>query len=172
MSINSLPTPITDLSIYEVVLTALVPLAKNPRKGDIKKIAESLKVNGQYRPLVVRKETREILAGNHTYKAAVSLKWEKIKVMFVEGITDEAASKIILTDNRTADLGEYSDEILKELLSGLTDLTGTGYDLSFLTELVEDKADIEEDFAPPVSTYECPKCNCKLKISEGKLIGI
>lgn len=56
---------ISDLSTYH----------KNPRRGDVDAIAESLKARGQYRPIVVNIGTHashdyEILAGNHTYLAA------------------------------------------------------------------------------------------------------
>ena len=50
----------------------------NPRKGDITGIAESLEVNGQYSPVVVDARNGNILAGNHTWRAAKSLGWEEI----------------------------------------------------------------------------------------------
>jgi hypothetical protein len=51
---------------------------KNPRRGNVRVIAESLFEHGQYRPIVVwthedgkpRSQGPEILAGNHTYKGA------------------------------------------------------------------------------------------------------
>lgn len=51
---------------------------KNPRKGDVEAIAGSLRVNNQYRPIVVNRGTHtgrpnEVLAGNHTLMAARSL---------------------------------------------------------------------------------------------------
>ena len=36
---------------------------KNPRRGNVKAIAESLEINKQYRPIVVQKSTKKILAG-------------------------------------------------------------------------------------------------------------
>lgn len=110
-----------------VPLTDLKPYPKNARIGDVKAIAESLEVNGQYRPIVVNKRTNEILAGNHTWKAAKELGWKKIAVAWVD-VNDEQARRIVLADNRTHDLGMYDNDALANLLLSLNgDLEGTGY---------------------------------------------
>lgn len=99
---------------------------KNPRKGNVKAIAESLQVNSQYRPIVVQKSSMKILAGNHTWKAAKELGWKKIAVVFVD-VNDEEAKRIVLADNRTNDLADYDNAILAEILKDLGDGSGTGY---------------------------------------------
>lgn len=99
---------------------------KNPRKGNVKAIAESLKTNSQYRPIVVQKSSMKILAGNHTWKAAKELGWKKIAAVFVD-VNDEEAKRIVLADNRTNDLADYDNTILAELLKDLGTSTGTGY---------------------------------------------
>jgi hypothetical protein len=99
---------------------------KNPRKGNIKAIAESLEINKQYRPIVVQKSTNKILAGNHTWLAAQSLGWEEIAVVYVD-VDDMSAKKIVLADNRTNDLADYDGQILAELLRDLGTAEGTGY---------------------------------------------
>lgn len=111
----------------EVVLIAnLKPYPANARIGDVQAIAESLEVNGQYRPIVVNKNTNEILAGNHTWKAAKQLGWKKISVAWVD-VTEAQAKRIVLADNRTHDLGMYDTDALANLLLSLPDLDGTGY---------------------------------------------
>jgi hypothetical protein len=137
-------TPNIDNNIYEVPVDDLKTLETNPRVGDAKALAESLTVNGQFRPIVVRKETMEILAGNHTWQAAVLLGWKTIKVTYVENITDEQATRIILADNRYNDIGKYNLSNLNELLTSLDDLLGTGYDDAFLLQLIED-VNVEAD---------------------------
>lgn len=113
----------------------LKPYTKNPRKGNVKAIAESLATNKQYRPIVVQKSTNQILAGNHTWQAAKYLGWTKIAVVFVD-VDDEQAKKIVLADNRTNDLAEYDDRVLGELLSSLDTISGTGYNESDMEALV------------------------------------
>ncbi len=131
--------PIHDLKVYEVPVDALNEYPGNPRRGDINAIAESLNVNGQYRPIIVRRETREILAGNHTWKAARKLQWETIKVQYVEGITDDQAKKIVLADNKYSDMAKYNIPDLTALLESLEEHTGTGYSDIDLAKLLRDE---------------------------------
>lgn len=107
-------------------LTALKPYHKNPRVGNVDLIAESLKKHGQYRPLVVQRSTREILAGNHTYQAALKLGWDRIAINFID-VDNEEAARIVLVDNRSNDLASYNNDVLAELLGALPDVVGTGY---------------------------------------------
>lgn len=133
------------LTITEMPLTDLQPYYKNPRRGNTKAIAESLRVNGQYKPIVVNLggltgRPMEILAGNHTYAAAVELGWDTIQASTVD-VDDEGAARIVLADNRTADLGTYDNDSLAELLQGLSDLEGSGYSDRDLQALLTDPAE-------------------------------
>lgn len=121
-------SPMFGDKVYDLPIDIFVPYPGNPRIGDVDAIARSLQVNGQYRPIVVRRDTREILAGNHTWKAAKSLGWETILVTYVDGITDTQAARIVLADNRFGDLGSYNVPDLTALLDSLPSLEGTGYD--------------------------------------------
>lgn len=109
--------------------------ARNPRRGDLDTIVESLRRNGQYRPIVVNRRTSEVLAGNHTLAAAVKLGWQRIAVTYVDVDHDQAA-RIVAVDNRANDLAGYDDEQLIALLSDLPDLEGTGYSQEDLDELL------------------------------------
>lgn len=114
---------------------------KNPRRGDIEAIANSLKTHGQYKTICVNKGTKtgrplEILAGNHTIKAARTLGWETIQATIID-VDEEAAAKIVIADNRTSDLAENDPAILIDLIESLTDLDGTGWTNEELEELAE-----------------------------------
>lgn len=125
------------LDALKVPIEGLSPYGNNPRRGNVDVIVESLQRHGQYRPIVVRAKTFEVLAGNHTLAAAKQLGWTEIAATFVD-CTDDEAARIVLVDNRAADLGAYDDDVLTELLASLPDLEGTGYDpddLSFLQAL-------------------------------------
>lgn len=103
-----------------VKTSTLIHFQGNARKGNVAAIAQSLSEFGQFRPIVVNQGTltgrpNEILAGNHTYLAAVSLGWEEIEVDFVD-VDGATAKKINLIDNRSADLSEYDHEKLQELM--------------------------------------------------------
>lgn len=110
-SLKPLLTPVGDL----------LPLEGNPRRGDVSRIAKSLRRFGQRKPIVARKldgtgAKGEIIAGNHTYAAAVELGWDKIAVVF----TDDdrwTARAFALADNRLGDIGTYDDALLADMLS-------------------------------------------------------
>lgn len=118
---------------------SLTPYAKNPRTGDVEAIKESLIVNGQYRAIVVRAGTHDVLAGNHTLAAAKALGWSELLCHVVD-VDDEQAARIVLVDNRSNDLATYDNVALTELLRSLPDLKGSGYGDDFLDELLTELA--------------------------------
>lgn len=132
---NGIPESLAELA---VPVSGLKPYGTNPRRGDVGAIVESLRVNGQYRPIVVRAGTNEVLAGNHTLLAARELGWPDIAATFVE-CDDEQAARIVLVDNRANDLAGYDDALLLELLQSLDDgLEGTGFSDDDLAAMLAD----------------------------------
>lgn len=119
-------------------ISDLRPHPDNPRRGDVDAIAESIKVNGQYRPIVVQRTTNYVLAGNHTLEAMRRLRRKTIEVVYVD-VNDGMAKRILLADNRTADLATYDDaallSVLSELAYGDHALEGTGFDQDALEDL-------------------------------------
>lgn len=113
------------LATSNVDINTLQEYPDNPRKGNIPQLIESLKHNGQYKPIIVQKSTRQIIAGNHLWKAAKELGWEKIDIVELD-VDDAQAKKIVVADNRLADMGAYDEQKLLDLL-GEIDLAGTGY---------------------------------------------
>ncbi len=127
-----------ELEELSIAIDDVHPHPRNARRGDVSKLTESLSAHGQYRPIVVRRETNEILAGNHTWRAAKELGWETIAVTYVD-CDDEQALRILLADNRYSDTSQYDEGSLIDLLEILSDteegLTGTGYDSEALASL-------------------------------------
>lgn len=119
----------------EVVgIDSLEPYPGNARRGDVRMIADSLAKHGQFKPIVVNRRNRQILAGNHTWKAARSLGWKEIGVTWVD-VDDAGAARIVLADNRTSDLASYDDASLLRLIGRLSDLDGTGFTMEDVYEL-------------------------------------
>ncbi|MDJ0383233.1 ParB N-terminal domain-containing protein [Streptomyces sp. G-G2] len=134
-----IPASLADLV---VPLADLAPYYRNPRTGDLDAIAESLATHGQYKPIVVNRGTHtgrsnEILAGNHTAKAARRLGWDHIAVTWLD-VDEATAAKIVIVDNRTSDLAGYDTALLADILTDLPDLEGTGYDQEQLDDLLDD----------------------------------
>lgn len=129
--------------MQEVELSSLTPYPGNPRRGNVSLIADSLRENTQYVPIVVQASTRYILSGNHTAKAAQSLGWETIVAVVID-VDDERARKVVLSANRTSDLATYDNDALVELLGELETLEGTGYTDEDVQALITPPEDIED----------------------------
>ena len=106
---------IESLQNLALPIDSLRALPGNPRVGDVDAVAASLEKFGQRKPIVVRKDDGTIIAGNHTWQAAQKLGWKEIAVAFV-GDDDTTAQAYALADNRTAELGSYDEQALKDLI--------------------------------------------------------
>lgn len=127
-----------DLIPLATTVETLKPWGRNPRKGNIEAIARSLAKFGQRRPIVARRKTNEVIAGNHTLAAAKQLGWKQIAVVWVDD-DEQMATAFALADNRTQDLGYYDEELLEELIGSIEEqdlLLASGY------------SDDVEDFSP------------------------
>lgn len=162
----------TSLIVEQVQLTVLKPHPKNARHGDIEEIKKSLEAHGQYRPLVVQKSTKHVLAGNHTLQAARELGWESLAVTFVD-VSNDQALRILLIDNRTNDLATYDDQALVDVLSELkgsaTGLEWTGFATNDLDDLITALADKGNPYASPVVDDDIPDLPTKARTKPGQM---
>lgn len=146
----------TTIGTQPVALEDLESFPGNARRGNVDLILDSLRANGQYKPLTVRRqgETFTVLAGNHTLLAmlrheeddrAACADWELANdrpcqlciavdrddptaLAHLIECDDATATRINLVDNRAADTGDYDAEALAALLASLEDdQVGTGY---------------------------------------------
>ena len=146
-----------DLTTHTRPLSDLRQFPNNARNGDVELIAESLAVNQQFKPIVTTVDGT-ILAGSHTYQAALSLGWESLDAVILDVDPGSVeAKRIVLADNRTSDQGasRYDDGLLLALLESLDgDLIGTGYADYDVSDLA---GDVPEPFAV-AHTSTCPEC--------------
>jgi hypothetical protein len=117
--------------------------------------------NGMYNAIKVSRETKEIVAGNHTWVACKELGAEVIPVIWIEG-DDIANIRRMVADNRIAELARPDQGQLLELLNRINEadsLLGTGfkeYDLEVLENLAAIPQD-SPDFAQwPVLCFQIP----------------
>lgn len=163
---------IESLQMLAVPAASLNTLPGNPRVGDISAVSRSLERFGQRKPIVVLRESRIVVAGNHTLQAALALGWEEIAAVFIDESLEEGKA-FALADNRVHDLGSYLDEELLAMLQAVIDieslgLDGTGYLQKDIDALLKntDVSDypIIEDSTREIDTgkwefeHTCPKC--------------
>src|SRR6516225_797950 len=86
----------------------LVEHPENPRRGNVEVIAESIAGNGFFGSLIVQRSTHHVLVGNHRLAAARQLGMATVPVLWVD-VDDDRARRILVADNRTAELASWDD---------------------------------------------------------------
>lgn len=107
----------------------LQPFHKNPNRGDVGLIEESIDVNGFFDRVLANVGTltgrpNEILGGNHRWLADKRRGASHIPVDFVD-VDEQRAIKIVEVANGAAKKSKIDKDILAGLLSTLDDLSGT-----------------------------------------------
>lgn len=142
-------TDTRELTVETVPTDTLRPHPNNPRLGNVDGLVESLRVHGQYKPIVISSDN-VVIAGNHTYYAALELQYPEMSAVRLPfTYNDPRAVKIMLVDNRSSDLSRYDNSELVQLLSYLEDdFIGTGYDRSTVDDLL---ALLDEQVTTPLT---------------------
>jgi DNA modification methylase len=135
--LRHLAVPVTSLSLDPA----------NARKHDERNLASirgSLARFGQRFPLVVQKQGMVVRAGNGRLLAAKELGWTHVAALVVDESEVEATA-FAIADNRTAELAEWDDESLAQLLQSLPDdaFAATGFGDDDLKELLDRLAPAE-----------------------------
>jgi DNA modification methylase len=120
------------LEVEVVSIDALTLDPRNARKHGRRNLAAikaSLEQFGQRRPLVVRADL-QVIAGNGTLEAIRDLRWSEVAITRVPaGWTDDQVRAYAIADNRTAELAEWDDVVLADMLA---ELDAGGWDLNSL----------------------------------------
>jgi len=150
------------MDITTVMLSELKPDDRNARKHNeknIEQVMRSLKEFGQHAPLVVQRGTNKVLVGNGRLEAMKRLGWTEAGVMYVDD-DDQTAIRRALADNRTAELAEWDEDVLKDLIKELDPSDIVGWDDVDLEELLGAGAPKEvrdDDFDVKSAIPETPK---------------
>ena len=144
----------------------------NPRQGDVGAVHESIAANGIFRPIYAQRSTRRILAGHHLRRGLDVGDNDLVPVLWVN-VDDATALRIMLADNRSADLGSYDENALSALLIGIVEregvegLTGSLYDGDALDELLANDEPLKLS-QPSATVHTCPQCGCEFTEDGGQ----
>lgn len=112
----------------EADLTTLRDHPRNPRRGDDPSVATSLDKNGWYGAIIVQRSTGIILAGHTRRRVLTAAGHTRGPVLYVD-CDDATALRILLADNRVAELATWDEAELIGLLREIDadDLAGVGF---------------------------------------------
>jgi hypothetical protein len=116
-------------------IDAVTQHPENPNNGDVEEVIESIEINGMYNAIKAQRSTGHIVAGNTTWEACKLMGAKTIPIVWLD-IDDTEARRIVLVDNRAAQLARMDPALELEMLDRLVRtsngdmraLLGTGYD--------------------------------------------
>jgi len=133
-----------------VPMSELKLAEKNVRmhtQTQLKEFVRSIKMFGQYRPIVVD-ENGTILAGNGLYMALEMSGYEEADVLQYTNLTNDEKGKLMIVDNKIYDLGQTSHADVMDILEGLeSDLDVPGFDEDALKLMIGDVEQIQDSLA-------------------------
>lgn len=165
-----------DLRALAVPIETLQRAPDNARRhadADLVALAESLRLHGQRKPVVAKREYRGmanvLLAGNGTLAAARRLGWSYLAVTWFDRSDDEAQA-FAIRDNRTAELSAWDSGQLAGLAADGLDLLALWHDDAALADLLRADAPVPR-FEPAEAEHRldqlqahCRTCTCRQEV--------
>lgn len=145
---------------------------KNARVHDernLKAIADSLRQFGQRLPIVVQKDGMIVRAGNGRLTVARAMGWTHIAAVVTDD-ADEVAAAFGIADNRTAELAEWDDDILAEVMESVDgmDVEPIGWSAAEIKAMTN-LPTMEEDEPPPLDASASPYQQITLKLTHDQM---
>jgi len=139
-----------------VPIDDLKPHPKNPNRGDLEVIGGSLDENDFFGSVLVQASTGMIIAGEHRWLGQKARGKRHIPAMYLD-VDDARALKIMLVDNRAAEMAYRDPDDLASILADLNErdagIQGTGYTSADLDDLLASiEAPSLDDLADDVGT--------------------
>jgi hypothetical protein len=135
----------------DAVLAELTEHPDNPREGDDDAVAESIDVNGFYGVIIAQRSTGRILAGHTRRRNLLDTGATTGPVIWLD-VDDPTALRILLADNRTAELARWIPGKLADVLTAMgADITGSGFteaDVAIAIAQAGDAAGQSRDYNP------------------------
>jgi ParB/RepB/Spo0J family partition protein len=156
------------MKIEQIPLSEINPATYNPRtisESAFAGLKESLKKFGMPQPLVVNKRNNVLVSGHQRAKAAESLGWQTVPVVYVDlSLSEEKALNVTL--NNQAISGTFTEglqELLQEIKLELPEYKELMLDsLEVNLKTIEDINTEDKEIDPNEFNkfqHKCPRCN-------------
>lgn len=162
------------MEIVKLGLGEIVPYENNPRHNEfaVPAVAESIRQCGYVAPIIVD-EDHVILAGHTRLMALERLGYGEADCIVISGLSDEQKRKFRILDNKTGELAEWDEDLLRGELENLNLGAFTWFD-----DIINPNIKLEADGSPKQEDDDgddeddglirCPRCGA---IVDGEEMG-
>ena len=140
--------------IKYIDIDSLQPFGKNPKKhpeSQIKAVAKSIRKFGWTNPIlaIIHENKNLVIAGHARLEAAKSINLKQVPVIFLD-IPYEKAIAYNIADNKLAELAEWDEPLLAEILKNMDKeiISLTGFEDNEIQRLLDSIKEITEDNPP------------------------
>lgn len=154
------------MEIERVQISELIEYENNPRFNEyaIEPVRQSIEQVGYVSPIVVD-ENKVVLAGHTRLLALKELNVSTVDVVVIKGLSDEQKRKFRILDNKTSEIAEWDEELLRVELDGL-DLDGIHWFDDLVNPAISDLAETssktketkERNEKDEDTEIRCPRC--------------
>lgn len=161
------------MEIVNMNITDVKPYENNPRINDgaVEATANSIKEFGFQQPIVVDKDN-VIIVGHTRLRAAKKLGLKQVPVVTADNLTDEQVRAYRLADNKTGELADWDEDLLKIELGDVIDLDMTNFGFEDLIDIYDDQDEEakEDDFDSEVPEEPKSKLGQIYKLGRHRLM--
>ena len=150
------------MNIVNVKIAEITPYANNPRNNDgaVESVAKSIEKFGFIGAIILNKD-KVIINGHTRVKACKKLGMETVPAIIVDHLTKEQEDALRIADNKTGEIAEWNEELLRAELKALEaagfGIEDLGFDNSELEALLEGDVSVSVGETDPNAAPEVPE---------------
>ena len=150
------------MNIVNVKIAEITPYANNPRNNDgaVESVAKSIEKFGFIGAIILNKD-KVIINGHTRVKACKKLGMETVPAIIVDHLTKEQEDALRIADNKTGEIAEWNEDLLRAELKALEEagfgIEDLGFDNSELEALLEGDVSVSVGETDPNAAPEVPE---------------
>ena len=150
------------MNIVNVKIAEVTPYANNPRNNDaaVESVAKSIEKFGFIGAIILNKD-KIIINGHTRVKACKKLGMETVPAIIVDQLTKEQEDALRIADNKTGEIAEWNEDLLRAELKALEEagfgIEDLGFDNSELEALLEGDVSVSVGETDPNAAPEVPE---------------